>query len=175
MNILDIKNRLRQLNAQKYLNDDETEEKAQLLEELALRRSGVRETTKIVQKSPVEPIHKQREHSVVGKTMIKIFKGIISSLKEKPVTEEEVLELQKRVIKYRLKADIEKSKATIRKAKENRFGSISSSTPRRSSGGKTRSDPTDDISSVLRGAVKTKGARFFSDSNPNINRAVWGK
>ena len=172
MNILDIKNRLRQLNAQKFLSDDEHEEKEQLLEELALRRSGVREETKLIPVGhPKAEPKRPREHSVVGKTMIKIVKGLIEHMKEKPVTFEELEDLKMKAAKYRLKADIAKSKRTIRGPTGNPLGN---SGTRRTS--KRTSDPTDNISSVLRGSVKgsTNHTFFTERSHKDIRKSFYG-
>lgn len=46
-----------------------------------------------------------------------IFEAIINRFKQKPVTPEEIEQLRMEAIKFRLKADIAKSKATIRNSK----------------------------------------------------------
>ena len=166
MNILGIQNRLRQLNAQKYLSDDEVGEKEQLLDELALLRSSNRIPSK---PQLIKIPHANREHSAVGKAMISGVKGIIEHFKEKPATLEEIQQLKLEAMKHRLKADIAKSKRVQR-------GTNVSSPKRKSSLSKNADGPTEDISKLLRGAVHTKGADFFSSggSSKNIRKAFYG-
>ena len=157
MNENEIKARLRELNSQKYLSDDEVEEKDRLIEELAILRNGARKPEQKPQLVKIDTKtnqNQQREHTVIGKAISKGFKLLAEHFKEKPVTMEEIEELKKQAVKYRLKADVEKSKASIRKSKENRFGSFSGPTQRTSSKSNRNNNYEDKVERILRGAVR---------------------
>ena len=174
MNILDIQNRLRELNREKYPSDEEIEEKERLIEELALQRNGARkpqESSKLVKIPEIKVIKQKREHTVIGKAISSGLKAIVEHFKEKPVTMEEIDELKKQAVKFRLKADIAKSKATIRKSKGNPLGNISGTTKSR----KPRSSKEDDISSILRGAVSSRQPKLWSNSSGrDIRKSFYG-
>jgi len=87
-----------------------------------------------------------------------ILQAVIEHMKEKPATVEEIQQLRLDAEKYRLKADIAKSKAVISGSKGSKF-----------SLGGSYNNQEDKISGLLRGAVKTKDVDFFSsDSKPDI-------
>ncbi len=87
-----------------------------------------------------------------------ILLTVIKYLKEKPATPEEINQLRLEAEKYRLKADIAKSKAVISGSKGGNFGLGGSS-----------AIVEDKISGLLRGAVKTKDVDFFNSiSIPDI-------
>lgn len=165
MNLLDLQLRLRQLNAIKFPSDEEIEEKEQILENIAILRNQTRKPKEIENKlvNVVMEQKSKREHSVVGKAMIKGFKAVVEHFKEKPVTLEELQALKLKAIKERYKADIAKSKKVQRDSKGDMFGS--SQTKRKSSGRSSLGgDSMDDISKILRGTVKgSNNLRLFSN------------
>jgi len=86
-----------------------------------------------------------------------ILQAVIEHVKEKPATDEEIQQLRLEAEKYRLKADIAKSKVTISGTKGENFGL-----------GGSYGNQEDKISGLLRGAVKTKNVDFFSNSTPDL-------
>lgn len=56
--------------------------------------------------------------------LLKIAGGISKRIREQPVTQEELDELKKKVVKYRLKADIAKSKAIISNSKGGKMDTL---------------------------------------------------
>lgn len=176
MNLLDLQNRLRELNSQKFLSDDETEEKEQILEEIAILRKNQREPKKIENKlvKVVLPQKQQREHTVIGKALSNGLKAIVEHFKEKPVTLEELQQLKLQSVKYKLKADIAKSKATIRKSKGDIFNIAGSGPKKRSY---TRSSPSieENVGNMLRGATRTRNPNLWSKSSSNdIRKTFYG-
>lgn len=109
---MDRQNRLNYLNKQNYLSDQELEEKLRLEEELRLM---IHEPSKL---EKIEIITKKPKRSLLG--------IIIEHFKEKPVTQEELDELKKKAVKYRLKADIAKSKSQISDIKSKQFDKLMS-------------------------------------------------
>jgi len=85
-----------------------------------------------------------------------ILQSITEHLKEKPATVEEIRQLRLDAEKYRLKADIAKSKAAISGSKGGKFNL-----------GGSYNNSEDKISGLLRDTVKTKDVDFFS-SKPDI-------
>lgn len=56
--------------------------------------------------------------------LIKVLGGISKRIREQPVTQEEIDELKKKVVKYRLKADIAKSKGIIANSKGGKMDTL---------------------------------------------------
>lgn len=116
--------RLKQLNNQKYLSDEELEEKMRLEEELELNHNDVctnpqhaHGNTSWIKNSKITELPtKKAKRSILG--------IIIEHFKEKPVTQEEIDELKKKAVKYRLKADIAKSKGQISEIKSKQFDKL---------------------------------------------------
>src|SRR6185312_819566 len=102
--------------------------------------------------------NKKPEQKKEKKSLLQI---IIGYLKKKPVTEEELKQLRLEAEKYRLKADIAKSKAIIRDSKREK-SSIGGS----ASQGfvKSYNDTEERISGLLRGAVGAKDADLFGNN-----------
>lgn len=91
-----------------------------------------------------------------------ILQILIRYLKKKPVTEEDLKQLRLEAEKYRLKADIAKSKAIIRdsKSEKSRVGGSASL-----GFVKSYDDAEDRISGLLRGAVGAKDVDLFGNND----------
>lgn len=85
-------------------------------------------------------------------------------LKKKPVTEEELKQLRLEAEKYRLNANIAKSKAIIRDSKGDKFG-LGGSVSQRSRFSESYSDTEDRISKLLRGAVGANDVDLFENND----------
>lgn len=174
MKVEEIQARLRELNSQKFLNDDEVDEKEELLNTLAMIRGEQRKQDQ-KDKKPTESNNNtvKREHTVVGKAIAKGVKAVVEHFKEKPVTYEELQALKMKAMKERLKADITKSKKVQRDSKGDIFGS-SNSRPRKSARSQ-RGDSMDDVSKLLRGSIKSdKDFTFFSNKSDRDVRKTLG-
>ena len=136
MNLEDKKEKLRELKKIDFPNDQEYNEMERLESEIALEY----EDSIPIQAKNIEKNMEQKDKRTVfefladkikekqGKNVanrdpnrksiiIKIGSGIVHAIKEKPVTDQEIYELKRKVLKYRLKADIAKSKAIINNSK----------------------------------------------------------
>ena len=164
MKLEDLQKRLQELKRQKFLSDDEIEEKEQILETIAVMRNE-RINTKHTKENVEKPQMKQkREHSVIGKMMIKGVKAAIEHFKEKPVTLEELQALKLIAMKERYKADIAKSNKIQRDFRGDIFGSGQSA--RKSGRKSSKGDSMDDVSRILRGSVGgSNNIKMFSNSS----------
>ena len=126
MSIEQKQERLKQLRREQFPSDQDLEEIMQLEDELNIIHKEETQFTETEVslgngKVSIVPLKPKLEKREVKKKKT-IFQWINEKIKEKPVTQEEIDELKKRVIKWRLKADIEKSKASIRKSKSSGGG-----------------------------------------------------
>ena len=94
---------------------------------------------------------------------------MIEYLKEKPATEEEIKQLRLEAEKYRLKADIAKSKARISKFRGGKFGK-GGFTSQRTGFAKSYDNTEDQISGLLRGAVGAKDADRFGNNDDKSDK-----
>ena len=114
------KTRLKQLQKDPYLSDEEIEEIQQLIEELAITENNEakpREETTIAENKPtvIKEPKKQR------RSLYSILKERLS---EKPATIDEIRQLKLDAIRAELKARIAKAKAAKRKARGSTLGSL---------------------------------------------------
>lgn len=107
MNTEDKKARLRYLNKQKALSDDEYDERERLIEELNL-----------IEDLPHRLVKISKHESKKKRSILEI---IIDHFKEKDVTPQELEQLKLKALKWRLKGDIADSKAKISKQKSEQF------------------------------------------------------
>ena len=164
MNENSIRKELSELRKNNFPSDQDLERIQELTEQLEIIRQEQDEPiAKKINLPKVKELTQEKKQESKPKVnlVFKIIDGIILLIRGKPATLEQIQQLKLEAVKWRLKADVEKSKASIRKHKQDKWKFLESGTSSRRSSYESNARQLD---SKLRGGVG-KPVKIWSNKN----------